>query len=154
MLCTHAQDTMTTRPFTTLAEGEVKGRVVIVSCACVQSIALLLMSKSSRYPTGLANSSGHLGQDFIPHFTGGVQCFLGELIGKPSVNDEGFLDHAYVPSFMHDRKRDYARSFGVQFNYQNRRVVGWARNIRGFGKDYKQAVIDRYPAFLTFSPYG
>lgn len=139
---------------TTLAEGEVKGRVVIVSCACVQSIALLLMSKSSRYATGLANSSGHLGQDFIPHFTGGVQCFLGDLIGKPSTNDEGFLDHAYVPSFMHDRKRDYARSFGVQFNYQNRRVVGWARNVRGFGKDYKQAVIDRYPAFLTFSPYG
>jgi len=138
----------------TLAEGEVKGRVVVVSCACVQSIALLQMSKSRLYPNGLGNSSGHLGKDFIPHFTGGVQCFLGDLIGKPATNDEGFLDHAYVPSFMHDRKRDYARSFGVQFNYQNRRAVGWARNISGFGKAYKQAVVDRYPAFLTFSPYG
>jgi choline dehydrogenase-like flavoprotein len=139
---------------TTLAEGEVRGRVVVVSCACVQSVALLMMSKSRRYPNGLGNSSGELGRNFIPHFTGGVQCFLTDLIGKSSTNDEGFLDHAYVPSFMHARKRDYARSFGVQFNYQNRRAVGWARAVPGFGKAYKQAVTDRYPAFLTFSPYG
>jgi choline dehydrogenase-like flavoprotein len=138
----------------TLREGEVQGRVVVVSCACVQSVALLMMSKSRLYPQGLANSSGHLGKHFIPHFTGGVECFLTDLIAKPSVNDEGFLDHAYVPSFMHGRKRDYARSFGIQFNYQNRRAVGWARSVKGFGKDYKAAVKERYPAFLTFSPYG
>jgi choline dehydrogenase-like flavoprotein len=139
---------------TTLAEGEVRARYVVVACACVQSVALLLMSKSRLYPNGLANSSGELGRNFIPHFTGGVQCFLTDLMGKPTTDDEGFLDHAYVPSFMHARKRDYARSFGVQFNYQNRRAVGWARSIAGFGKEYKQAVKERYPAFLTFSPYG
>jgi choline dehydrogenase-like flavoprotein len=138
----------------TKAEGEVKGKTVIIAAACVQSIALLMMSKSARYPTGLANSSGHLGKDFIPHFTGGVQCFLKDLIGKPSINDEGFLDHAYVPSFMHNRKRDYARSFGVQFNYQNRRATGWAREVAGFGASYKEAVKARFPAFLTFAPYG
>ena len=139
---------------TTKAEGEVRARCVVVSCACVQSVALLLMSKSRLYPEGLANSSGELGRNFIPHFTGGVECFLTALKGKPVTNDEGFLDHAYVPSFMHTRKRDFARSFGVQFNYQNRRAVGWARSVPGFGKAYKQAVHDRYPAFLTFSPYG
>ncbi|MCC6291450.1 MAG: GMC family oxidoreductase [Bryobacterales bacterium] len=138
----------------TKAEGEVRGRVVVVSCACVQSVALLLMSKSRLYPGGLANSSGHLGKHFIPHFTGGVQCFLKEFIGKSGVNDEGFLDHAYVPSFMHARKREYARSFGVQFNYQNHRAVGWARSLPGMGKAFKDSVRDRYPAFLTFSPYG
>ena len=138
----------------TKAEGEVRGRVVVVSCACVQSVALLLMSKSRLYPNGLANSSGHLGKHFIPHFTGGVQCFLTDFIGKGGVNDEGFLDHAYVPSFMHGRKRDYARSFGVQFNYQNHRAVGWARGLPGMGKAFKESVQARYPAFLTFSPYG
>ena len=137
-----------------MKEGQVLGRVVVVSCACVQSVALLQMSTSRLYPHGLANSSGHLGKHFIPHFTNGVQCFMSEFVGKASVNDEGFLDHAYVPSFMHSRKRDYARSFGVQFNYQNRRAVGWARSVPGFGASYKQAVKERYPAFLTFSPYG
>ncbi len=139
---------------TTLAEGEVKARTVVVACACAQSVSLLLMSKSRRYPNGLANSSGELGRNFIPHFTGGVQAFLTDLIGKPATDDEGFLDHAYLPSFMHARKRDYARSFGAQFNYQNRRAVGWARAMPGFGKGYKEAVKDRYPAFVTFSPYG
>ena len=89
----------------TKAEREVRGRSVVVSCACVQRVALLMMSTSRLYPNGLANSSGHLGREFIPHMTGGVQCFLTKLIGKPLGNDEGFLDHAYIPSFMHTRKR-------------------------------------------------
>ena len=138
----------------TKAEGEVMGRAVVVSAACAQSIALLMMSKSRLYPTGLANSSGHLGKNFIPHFTGGVQVFLKDLIGTPLQADEGFLDHAYLPSFMHTRKRDYARSFGAQFGYQNRRAVGWARDVAGMGADYKKAVKDRMPSFYTFSPYG
>lgn len=135
-------------------EGEIRARSVVVSCACVQSVALLLMSKSRLYPNGLANSSGQLGRHFIPHFTGGVEIFLHDLIGKPTSNDEGFLDHAYLPSFMHSRKRDYARSFGMQFNYQNRRSVGWARAVPGFGKSYKQSVKARYPAYVVLSPYG
>ncbi len=135
------------------AQGSAQGRVVIVACACVQSVALLLMSKSSRFPAGLANSSGHLGQDFIPHITCGVEAFMEPSIGQPSVNDEGFLDHAYIPSFMHSRQRDYPRSFGVQFNYQNRRSVGWARSFPGMGKSYKDAIRAHYPAYLTFTAY-
>jgi choline dehydrogenase-like flavoprotein len=137
----------------TRSENVAKGRVVVVACACAQSVALLLMSKSSRFPTGLANSSGQLGRNFIPHITAGIEAFLEDFIGKPSVNDEGFLDHAYIPSFMHAKKRDYPRSFGVQFNYQNKRSVGWARNMPGMGKSYKEAIKARYPAYLTFTGY-
>ncbi len=63
----------------TSAMARCSGRCVVVACGCVQSVALLLMSTSSRYPTGLANSSGALGRHFIPHFTGGIECFLKEL---------------------------------------------------------------------------
>jgi choline dehydrogenase-like flavoprotein len=86
--------------------------------------------------------------------TGGIQCFLKPLIGKPVTNDEGFLDHAYMPSFMHDRQRKFARSFGAQFNYQNRRSAGWAKQMPGFGLKYKESIKERYPAYLTFTPYG
>lgn len=135
-------------------EGRIDARTVVVAAACAPSVGLLLMSRSRLYRQGLANSSGQLGRHFIPHFTGGVQCFLQDLIGKPPVNDEGFLDHAYLPSFMHERKRDYARSFGAQFGYHNRRSAGWARAMPGFGEAYKQSIRERYPAFMTFSPYG
>ena len=137
----------------TRAQNVARGKVVVVACACAQSVALLLMSKSSRFPAGLANSSGELGKNFIPHITAGFEAFLTDFIGNPSTNDEGFLDHAYVPSFMHAKKRDYARSFGVQFNYQSRRSVGWAKNVKGMGKSYKEAIKARYPAYLTFTGY-
>ena len=136
-------------------EGEVRGRCVVVACACVQSIALLLMSKSRRYPTGLPNSSGQLGRSFIPHFTGGIDCVLEGLRGTRSINDEGFLDHAYLPSFVHtNRNRGYARSFGAQLNYQNKRLAGWAKTLGGFGRAYKASVKAAYPAFIQFTPYG
>jgi choline dehydrogenase-like flavoprotein len=135
-------------------EGEVRGRTVVLACACVQSIALLLMSTSRRYPRGLANSSGQLGRHFIPHFTGGIECVLEDLRGAKPTNDEGFLDHAYMPSFMHNRKRPYARSFGAQLNYQNRRLAGWAKTMGGFGRNYKARVRAAYPAFVQFTPYG
>ena len=135
------------------AGGSARGKVVVVACACAQSVALLLMSQSPKFPNGLANSSGQLGRNFIPHITAGFELFLEDFIGKPTENDEGFLDHAYVPSFMHNQKRDYARSFGVQFGYHNHRSSGWARSIKGMGKSYKEAVKARYPAYMTFSPY-
>lgn len=135
-------------------EGEVRGRTVVVAAACVQSVALLLMSTSARYPTGLANSSGQLGRHFIPHFTGGIDCVLDDMRGQRPTNDEGFLDHAYMPSFMHARQRPYGRSFGAQLNYQNRRFAGWAKTMPGFGRGYKAAVKTAYPAYVQFTPYG
>ena len=137
----------------TRAENIARGKVVVVACACAQSVALLLMSKSSRFPNGLGNSSGELGKNFIPHITAGFEAFLIDFIGKPSVNDEGFLDHAYIPSFMHEKQRGYAHSFGIQFNYQNHRSVGWAKSMKGMGRSYKLSIRDRYPAYLTLTGY-
>src|SRR5687767_1231720 len=136
-------------------EGEVRGRIVAVACACVQSVALLMQSKSTRYPSGLANSSGQLGRHFIPHFTGGIECVLEDLRGTKPTNDEGFLDHGYLPSFVHtNTARGYARSFGAQFNYRNHRLAGWAKTLPGFGKAFKDRVKAVYPAILDFTPYG
>jgi choline dehydrogenase-like flavoprotein len=137
----------------TRAEGAAQGRVVVVACACAHSVGLLLMSRSSRFPTGLANSSGELGRNFIPHINVGIEAFLEQRVGIPTTDDEGFLDHAYIPSFMHAKKRDYPRSFGYQFNYQNQRSVGWARRMKGMGKSYKADVKAHYPAYITFTGY-
>jgi len=135
-------------------EGEVHAKCVAVACSCVQSIALLLMSTSPLYPQGLANSSGHLGHYYIPHFNSGVEGFLTEMIGQPVVNDEGFIDHAYLPSYMHARKRDYARSFGVQLYTGIKRTTGWAREVPGFGAEYKRSIKQRFPAYVSFQCFG
>jgi choline dehydrogenase-like flavoprotein len=134
--------------------GEIQARCVAVACACIQSVGLLLMSESSLYPQGLANSSGQLGRNFIPHFNSGVEGFLTGMIGRPVVNDEGYIDHAYLPSYMHAQKRDYARSFGVQIYTGISRTAGWAREVPGFGASYKQAVKQRFPAYVSFQCFG
>lgn len=137
----------------TKAEDVIQARVVVVSCACVQSVSLLLMSKSPRYPQGLANSSGMLGRHWIPHLTASHTAVVEELKGHASTNDEGALDHGYIPSWMHARKRDYARSFAIQYDYQGRRSnAWWIKQLGGFGADYKRRVRDAYPAVLIFRP--
>jgi len=132
----------------TLQEGRVRARLVVVSCACVQSVALLLMSRSRAYPTGLANSSGNLGKHFIPHIHGNLLGFVRDLIGTKPLNEEGALDHGYIPSYMHNRKRDFAGSFHIQLSFHNRRLVPWAKDLDGFGGSLKKRIRDYYPAFV------
>jgi choline dehydrogenase-like flavoprotein len=48
-------------------EHEQEAEVIIVSAGAVQSPRLLLASKSSRFPDGLANSSGLVGKYFMEH---------------------------------------------------------------------------------------
>lgn len=137
----------------TKAEAVVQARAVVVSCACVQTVSLLLMSKSPRYPHGLGNSSGMLGRNWIPHLTASHTAVVENLEGHAASNDEGALDHGYIPSWMHARRRDYARSFAVQYDYQGRRSNSWwIKQLPGFGADYKQRVRDVYPAVLVFRP--
>jgi choline dehydrogenase-like flavoprotein len=137
----------------TRAEEMVHARAVVVSCACVQSVGLLLMSKSKRYPTGLANSSGRLGRDWIPHLLAFHTGVIESLRGSEPVNDEGALDHGYIPSWMHARKRDYARSFAVQYDYQGRRAnAWWVKQLSGFGPDLKREARQNNPGILIFRP--
>jgi len=44
-----------------------KGKTVVVSCGAINSAALLLRSKSDKYPDGLANSSGVVGRHYMCH---------------------------------------------------------------------------------------
>lgn len=134
-------------------DGEVQGKVIAVCCACVQSIALLRMSASAEYPNGLGNSSGTLGRHFIPHLVANHTGVIHDLLDRPYTHDEGALDHGYIPSFMHLRRRDYARSFAIQYNYQNpRQPAWWIQQIPGFGVDFKKRVRSYKMAALIFRP--
>jgi len=50
-----------------------RAKAVIVSANGVETARLLLLSKSARFPEGLANSSGLVGRHLM--FNGGVSCF-------------------------------------------------------------------------------
>ncbi len=54
------------------AEQRQKARVVCVAGNSIETPRLLLMSASSRFPDGLANSSGEVGRNYMRHMTGSV----------------------------------------------------------------------------------
>ncbi len=49
-----------------------KARLVCVACNSIESPRLLLNSASSKFPDGLANSSGQVGKNYMRHTTGSV----------------------------------------------------------------------------------
>ena len=55
-----------------------KARVVCVAGNSIETPRLLLLSASSRYPDGLANSSGQVGRNYMRHMTGSVYAVFNE----------------------------------------------------------------------------
>ena len=84
--------------------------------------------------------------------------FVPELLGAPVQNDDGIGgEHVYLPRFNHrdGRKRDYLRGFGMQFwGCGATADTGWAKELPGFGADFKASVRKRYPALVALHPYG
>ena len=53
-------------------EQRQKARAVCVAGNSIETPRLLLLSASSKFPDGLANSSGHVGKNYMRHMTGSV----------------------------------------------------------------------------------
>ncbi len=138
-------------------ESHVKAKVVIVGASSVDSTRILLNSKSSIYPNGIGNTSGVLGKYFTEQFRFHVQAFMPHLYGRETTHDSGIGgEHIYLPRFNHrGKKRDYARGFGMQFwssGCQNN--ASFAKNMEGFGGNFKKEVLRHYPALFQIHPYG
>ncbi len=59
-------------------EHEQMARIVAVAGNSIESPRLLLNSASSKYPDGLANSSGQVGRNYMRHTTGSVYAAMPE----------------------------------------------------------------------------
>ena len=57
---------------------EQKARIVAVAGNTIESPRLLLNSESSKFPDGLANSSGQVGRNYMRHTTGSVYAIFDE----------------------------------------------------------------------------
>ena len=104
---------------------EFYAKVIFVNASTIASNAILLNSKSSRFPNGIGNDNGLMGKFLACH----------NYRGKGSATYEGFFDkttegrhagHAYVPRFRNVFKQetDFLRGYSI----------GMAGN-RGLGSD-------------------
>src|SRR5438552_14593693 len=75
----------------TLKAYEAKAKVVLLAASTLESARLMLLSKSSLYPNGIGNSSGHVGHNFCEHLMGpSVTGLVKYLAGKPSTLVDGW----------------------------------------------------------------
>ncbi len=77
----------------------------------------MLLSKSTLYPNGIGNSSGHVGHNFCEHLMGpGVYGLDKSLVGKPRTLDDGRPGAFYVPRFrnLQDRHPHFLRGYGFE----------------------------------------
>src|SRR5688572_32580943 len=80
---------------TTGAERQVRCRTVVLAASACESARLLLNSRSSRHPQGLANTSGTVGRYLMDTVGSSASAFVPALSGMPRYNSDRYGSHLY-----------------------------------------------------------
>jgi len=120
-----------------------KAKIIFLCASAIASAAILMQSKSERFPNGLGNDSGELGHNIMDHH------FKAGAFGKY----DGFKDKyytgrrpngLYIPRFRNlggdTDQKDFLRGYGYQGG-ANR--SDWSQSIAelGYGQDLKEAIL-------------
>lgn len=138
-------------------ERTVPAKRVVVGASAVDSTRILLNSKSTAHPNGLGNGSDVIGRYLCEQFRFHILAFAPQLYGRAATNDDGISGgHIYIPRFESpEDKRDYLRGFGIQlWGIGCGSGASFAKQLPGFGLDFKRDVRKRYPALIQLHPYG
>lgn len=99
-------------------EQEVLGKTVVLCASTIESLRIMLNSKSPRHPAGIGNSSGRLGHYLTDHvmiFQAGPYSPL-EKSPKIDPYDFGAQSGIYIPSFRNtpgNRAKDFLRGYSL-----------------------------------------
>jgi choline dehydrogenase-like flavoprotein len=95
----------------------VRGKVVVLCASAIESVRILLNSKSAQHPSGVGGSSGHLGRYLCDHVAYAQDGTVSGGDVEPSFNEDGF-DFAgtglYIPSFCEKEAKNFSGGYGIQ----------------------------------------
>ena len=99
-----------------LQEYQVEGGIVILAASAAESARILLNSKSTNHPNGLANSSGIVGK-YLHDSTGvGMSGFLPQLMDRKRYNEDGVGSvHIYSPWWLDNKNLDFPRGYHIEY---------------------------------------
>jgi choline dehydrogenase-like flavoprotein len=99
-----------------LQEYEVEGKVIVLAASACESARILLNSKSSKHPNGLANSSNVVGKYLHDSTGAGMGGILPHLVGRKRYNEDGVGGmHVYTPWWLDNKKLDFARGYHIEY---------------------------------------
>ena len=126
----------------TMQTLEFRSRVIFLCASALESARILLNSKTARFPTGLANSSGELGRNLMDHpFGAGANGTLPGMEDRKTFGNRP--NGIYVPRFRNvtDKYPQFVRGYGFQGGAARR---DWRRGATtpGFGAEFKNALLN------------
>ncbi len=143
----------------------VAARVVVVAASACESARLLLNSRSTLFPQGLANGSGLVGKYVMDTVGAGVNGHIPALESLPAHNTDGSSGmHLYMPWWLYQEQAagslNFARGYHIEFG-GGRRMPG-ASSFRGlerltagsYGQAFKEDCRRYYGSFMGFSGRG
>jgi choline dehydrogenase-like flavoprotein len=136
---------------------QVKAKTVLLGASTLETARLLMLSKSTTYPNGIGNSSGHVGHNFCEHVMGpGVTGLIKDLVGKPHTLDDGRPGGFYLARFRNltEKNPNFIRGYGFEGESGQTMFPGHAFSTNGFGKDFKKSVRDHAGAFISMGGFG
>jgi choline dehydrogenase-like flavoprotein len=146
---------------TTGSERQVQCRTVVLAASACESARLLLNSRSSRYPDGLANASGKVGRYLMDTVGSSMSATVPALSGMPHYNSDGYGSHLYVPWWMWDRHKElnFPRGYHIEVGggYGMPGIgsfTGVVNRTEGYGVKMKQAIRDEYGISVGLSGRG
>jgi choline dehydrogenase-like flavoprotein len=102
----------------TRTDKRVQARSFVLAASTCESARLLLNSRSTLFPDGLANSSGVVGRNLMDSVGSFGTGYFPQLEKMPPHNHDGsggnFLPHVYVPWWKFDRKNEFLRGYHIE----------------------------------------
>ena len=145
---------------TTRKEMRVYAKSFVVAASACETARLLLNSKSSLFPNGLANSSGVIGRYLTDSVGSNVTGYFPQLASVPPHNHDGVGGmHMYMPWWRGDRKNDFPRGYHIEFGGGPHMPSvgsfdGACNEHEGYGSSLKQNIRSRYGNSIGFSGRG
>lgn len=144
----------------TRSEQRVYARAVVVAASACESARLLLNSKSTRFPNGVANSSGVVGRYLTDSVGSHLTGYFPQLENMPIHNHDGVGGmHMYMPWWRFGKKNEFLRGYHIEFG-GGRGMPGIGEfhyvceEHEGYGPSLKKACRTSYGCFIGFSGRG
>ena len=132
-------------------EHRVRGRAVVVAGNAVETPRLLMLSQSSRFPDGLANSSGVVGRYFMEHLAvyafGRFEERVDPWRGTPS---GGIIQDTYATNPRNGFARGWTTLVTANWHFP----YSVAERIPGWGADHKARVEELFGHHVYLATIG
>jgi len=135
---------------------EFNSRIVFLCASSMASTAILMQSKSDRFPNGMGNDSGELGHNIMDHQLGSGA--YGKYDGFEDQYYTGRRPNGfYIPRFRNLGKKSSTVDFLRGYGYQGGAGRGnWTEAVSelAYGKDFKKGILEAGAWSLGMTGFG